>query len=53
MIGAASVTGQVLGGVIVQADVLGLGWRALFVLNRDRADKSRRARVAGSDRREA
>ncbi len=33
VIGAASVTGQVLGGVLVQADILGLGWRALFALN--------------------
>lgn len=33
VIGAASVTGQVLGGVLVQADVLGFGWRALFALN--------------------
>ncbi|MGI8429848.1 MAG: MFS transporter [Solirubrobacteraceae bacterium] len=33
VIGAASVTGQVLGGVLVQANVLGLSWRALFALN--------------------
>ena len=33
VIGAASVAGQVLGGVLVQADVFGLGWRALFAIN--------------------
>ncbi|GAA4530006.1 MFS transporter [Amycolatopsis samaneae] len=29
----ASVCGPVLGGVLTEADVLGLGWRAVFLLN--------------------
>ncbi|MEV6373458.1 MFS transporter [Micromonospora musae] len=28
-----SVAGQILGGVLVQADLFGLGWRAIFLLN--------------------
>ncbi|MGH9066648.1 MAG: MFS transporter [Acidimicrobiales bacterium] len=32
-IGAGSVAGQVLGGLLLQADVLGLGWRAIFLVN--------------------
>ena len=31
--GLASVGGQVLGGVLVSADVLGLGWRSVFLIN--------------------
>jgi MFS family permease len=30
---AGAVTGQILGGVIVSADVLGSGWRPIFLLN--------------------
>jgi MFS family permease len=33
VIGAASVCGQLVGGALVQADVLGLGWRVLFLIN--------------------
>lgn len=33
VIGLAVVSGLVLGGTLLQADVLGLGWRALFVIN--------------------
>lgn len=32
-IGLASVAGQLLGGVLVAADPLGLGWRAVFLIN--------------------
>jgi MFS family permease len=28
-----AITGQVLGGVVVSADVLGTGWRSIFLLN--------------------
>jgi MFS family permease len=31
--GVASVTGQVLGGVLVSADLAGSGWRAIFLVN--------------------
>src|SRR2546429_9286755 len=31
--GLAFVSGQILGGLLLQADVLGLGWRALFLVN--------------------
>ena len=31
--GLAGVTGQVLGGFIVEANLLGLGWRPLFLIN--------------------
>jgi MFS family permease len=33
VIGVAIVSGLVLGGALLQADVLGLGWRALFAIN--------------------
>ncbi|GAA2267483.1 MULTISPECIES: MFS transporter [Kitasatospora] len=32
-IGLASVSGQVIGGLLIQADVLGLGWRSCFLVN--------------------
>jgi EmrB/QacA subfamily drug resistance transporter len=31
--GVGSVAGQVLGGLLLDADVLGLGWRVIFLLN--------------------
>ncbi len=31
--GAAAALGQILGGVLVEADVFGLGWRAVFLVN--------------------
>ncbi|MFD7667549.1 MFS transporter [Streptomyces sp. NPDC059788] len=31
--GSASVAGQVLGGLMLDADILGLGWRVLFLIN--------------------
>ncbi|MFI6347753.1 MFS transporter [Streptomyces sp. NPDC050560] len=31
--GIGSLAGQVLGGALLQADVLGLGWRIIFLLN--------------------
>jgi len=31
--GAAAALGQILGGVLIQADVFGLGWRAVFLVN--------------------
>lgn len=31
--GLASVIGQALGGVLIAADVLGMGWRAIFLVN--------------------
>jgi EmrB/QacA subfamily drug resistance transporter len=31
--GVGAVAGQVLGGALLQADVLGLGWRAIFLVN--------------------
>lgn len=32
-VGLGTITGQVLGGVLLQADVVGLGWRAIFLVN--------------------
>jgi EmrB/QacA subfamily drug resistance transporter len=32
-IGLSFVSGQILGGLLLQADVLGLGWRAIFLVN--------------------
>ncbi|HVA91201.1 MAG TPA: MFS transporter [Chloroflexota bacterium] len=32
-IGLGSIAGQVLGGVLLQANILGLGWRAIFLVN--------------------
>ncbi|HWE63400.1 MAG TPA: MFS transporter [Chloroflexota bacterium] len=32
-IGLGSIAGQVLGGVLLQADLFGLGWRAIFLVN--------------------
>ncbi|HEY3810348.1 MAG TPA: MFS transporter [Acidimicrobiales bacterium] len=32
-IGAGSVAGQVIGGLLLQANVLGLGWRSIFLVN--------------------
>ena len=31
--GLAFVSGQILGGLLLQANVLGLGWRAIFLVN--------------------
>jgi EmrB/QacA subfamily drug resistance transporter len=31
--GAAAALGQILGGVLIEADVFGLGWRAVFLVN--------------------
>ncbi|MDN2484668.1 MFS transporter [Kosakonia sacchari] len=31
--GLASVIGQVLGGILISADLFGLGWRAIFLVN--------------------
>ncbi|MET9532444.1 MFS transporter [Streptomyces sp. NPDC006649] len=31
--GIGSIAGQVLGGMLLQADVFGLGWRAIFLVN--------------------
>jgi EmrB/QacA subfamily drug resistance transporter len=31
--GLAAVSGQLIGGVLVQADIAGLGWRAVFLIN--------------------
>lgn len=31
--GVGAVTGQVLGGVLLNSDVLGLGWRVIFLIN--------------------
>jgi EmrB/QacA subfamily drug resistance transporter len=31
--GLAFVSGQILGGLLLQADILGLGWRAIFLVN--------------------
>ncbi|HEY5835750.1 MFS transporter [Streptomyces sp.] len=33
VIGVGAVAGQVLGGVLLQWDVLGLGWRVIFLVN--------------------
>lgn len=32
-IGLGTIAGQVLGGVLLQANLLGLGWRAIFLVN--------------------
>jgi EmrB/QacA subfamily drug resistance transporter len=32
-IGTGAVAGQVLGGVLLEADVFGLGWRVIFLIN--------------------
>src|SRR2546429_4052084 len=32
-LGLASVSAQLVGGLLLQADVLGLGWRSIFLLN--------------------
>jgi EmrB/QacA subfamily drug resistance transporter len=31
--GVAAVSGQLIGGLLIQADLLGLGWRACFLIN--------------------
>ncbi|GAB3832411.1 MFS transporter [Kribbella italica] len=62
--GAAAALGQILGGVLVEADVFGLGWRAVFLVNvpvglfavvaavkllpETRADKAQRVDVVGA-----
>jgi EmrB/QacA subfamily drug resistance transporter len=33
VMGLAAVGGQLIGGVLVEGDVLGLGWRAVFLIN--------------------
>ncbi|HEX5224958.1 MAG TPA: MFS transporter, partial [Solirubrobacteraceae bacterium] len=33
VMGLAAVSGQLIGGVLVQADLAGLGWRACFLIN--------------------
>jgi EmrB/QacA subfamily drug resistance transporter len=33
VMGLAAVLGQLIGGVLVQADIAGLGWRACFLIN--------------------
>jgi EmrB/QacA subfamily drug resistance transporter len=33
VLGLAAVSGQLVGGVLVQADVAGLGWRSCFLIN--------------------
>ncbi|MER5889397.1 MFS transporter [Streptomyces sp. NPDC001941] len=33
VLGVSSVIGQALGGILVQADVLGTGWRPIFLVN--------------------
>jgi EmrB/QacA subfamily drug resistance transporter len=33
VLGLAAVGGQLVGGVLVQADVAGLGWRSIFLIN--------------------
>lgn len=32
-LGLAAITGQVLGGFLVENDILGLGWRVIFIVN--------------------
>ncbi|GGF00834.1 MFS transporter [Stappia taiwanensis] len=32
-LGLAAIAGQVLGGVLIEGDVLGLGWRMIFLVN--------------------
>lgn len=62
--GAAAALGQILGGVLVEADVFGLGWRAVFLVNvpvgllalaaaikllpETRADKAQRVDLVGA-----
>jgi EmrB/QacA subfamily drug resistance transporter len=33
VMGVAAAGGQIIGGALIQADVLGLGWRAIFLIN--------------------
>lgn len=33
MIGLGSITGQILGGFLIQANIFGLGWRPIFLIN--------------------
>jgi MFS family permease len=33
VLGAAAVLGQVIGGLLIQADIAGTGWRAIFLVN--------------------
>jgi len=33
VIGLANVTGQIAGGLLLKLDVLGLGWRSIFLIN--------------------
>ncbi|WP_262005630.1 MFS transporter [Streptomyces sp. FIT100] len=33
VLGVSSVIGQALGGILVQADILGAGWRPIFLIN--------------------
>ena len=52
VLGLAAVGGQLIGGVLVQADIAGLGWRSCFLINvpdrprRAARRRARRARVA-------
>jgi EmrB/QacA subfamily drug resistance transporter len=62
--GAAAALGQILGGALVEADVFGLGWRAVFLVNvpvgvlaiaaalrllpETRADKAQRVDLVGA-----
>ncbi|HZX04229.1 MFS transporter [Kribbella sp.] len=62
--GAAAALGQILGGVLVEANVFGLGWRAVFLVNvpvgllaiaagarllpETRADKAQRVDLVGA-----
>ncbi|MBB3810671.1 MFS transporter [Pseudochelatococcus contaminans] len=32
-LGLAAIAGQILGGFLVEADILGLGWRTIFLIN--------------------
>ena len=60
VLGLAAVGGQLIGGVLVQADIAGLGWRSCFLINvpiglaalaagaAPRARVARRARRPGS-----
>ena len=54
VLGFAAVGGQLIGGVLVQADIAGLGWRSCFLINvpdRPRRADGRRARGARVARR--
>jgi EmrB/QacA subfamily drug resistance transporter len=33
VLGLAAVSGQLIGGLLIQSDVLGLGWRSVFLIN--------------------